>query len=40
MALHAVFEKAADSAVKTDPPVWYLNHLPFEVYADTNLKHV
>ena len=29
MALHAVFEKAVDSAVKTEP---------FEMYADTNAK--
>ena len=37
MALHAVFEKAVDPAVKTDPPVCLVPE-PFEVYADTNVK--
>ena len=37
MALYAVFEKAVDPAVKTDPPVCLVSE-PFEVYADTNLK--
>ena len=37
MALHAVFEKAVDPAVKTDPPVCLVS-APFEVYADTNVK--
>ena len=36
MALHAVFEKAVDPAVKTDPPVCLLSE-PFEVYVDTNV---
>ena len=37
MALHAVFEKAVDSAGKTDPPVCLVSE-PFEVYTDTNVK--
>ena len=37
MALHAVFEKAVDSAVKPDPSVCLVSE-PFEVYADTNVK--
>ena len=39
MALHAVFDKPVDPAVKTDPPVCLVSK-PFEGYADTNVKHV
>ena len=37
MALHAVFDKLVDPAVKTDPPVCLVSK-PFEGYADTNVK--
>jgi len=37
VALHAVFEKAADSSILTEPPVCLVSE-PFEVYADTSVK--